>query len=129
MLPDADKLRNLLREVVRAFRQGSRERRLAIVATLLFAAAGAGGYGWVPESLARVKSAITLVAAGLGGIAVLLLGRAIWKQALPTEAAPAPIAPSAIKGPTAFGPQDGELFLKLGRTEELRRLLSYVLDD
>ena len=29
----------------------------------------------------------------------------------------------------AFGPQDGELFLRLRRENELRQLLTYVLDD
>ncbi len=36
--------------------------------------------------------------------------------------------PSVIKGPNSFGPQDGELFLKLGREKELSHLLNYVLE-
>ena len=37
--------------------------------------------------------------------------------------------PAAVKGPPSFGPQDGELFQGLGRADELRTLLGYVLDD
>jgi hypothetical protein len=39
------------------------------------------------------------------------------------------VRPASIKGPSSFGPQDGELFLRLGREHELGELLGLVLDD
>lgn len=53
----------------------------------------------------------------------------IWKLVY-IEALPPPAnRPSAIKGPQAFTPADGELFRKLGREDELRKLLGYIEDD
>ncbi|WP_394824775.1 AAA family ATPase [Pendulispora albinea] len=44
---------------------------------------------------------------------------------------PAPLQDraAAIKGPMAFGPEDGALFRKLGRESELQKLLGYIRDE
>jgi len=53
----------------------------------------------------------------------------IWKLTYVPDLPPPANRPSAIKGPLAFTPSDGELFRKLGREVELRKLLGYVKDD
>jgi hypothetical protein len=46
---------------------------------------------------------------------------------------PLPVAgdlrPTAIKGPTAFGPHDADLFRRLGRKADTATLLNHILND
>ena len=51
----------------------------------------------------------------------------VWKTARPREVAAKPV-PTALKGAGGFGKADGALFQKLGRGEELSRLLDVVLN-
>ncbi len=53
------------------------------------------------------------------------IGKLVFTPDLP----PPTDRPSAIKGPLAFTQVDGELFRKLGREDELKKLLDYVEDD
>src|SRR5713226_8974580 len=72
------------------------------------------------------------VAAGFVVISVLPLARLLWRLwalSSTTESPTRPVQPSAIKGLSSFGPQDGDLFLRLERTEELRTLVGHVKDD
>jgi Leucine-rich repeat (LRR) protein len=53
----------------------------------------------------------------------------IWRLAHNPDLPPVTNRTSAVKGPLAFTPADGELFRKLGREEELKKLLGYIEDD
>lgn len=64
------------------------------------------------------------------GAGLLLYGGyRIWQLVLTPHLPPPKDRPSAIKGPIAFAPADGELFRRLGREEELRKLLGFIEDD
>ena len=54
-----------------------------------------------------------------GAVLLTYAGFRIWKLAVPRQLPPPEDRPSAIKGPTAFTPEDGELFRKLGREDEV----------
>ena len=53
----------------------------------------------------------------------------IWRLAHNPDLPPVTNRTSAVKGPLAFTPADGELFRKLGREDDLRKLLGYIEDD
>lgn len=53
----------------------------------------------------------------------------IWQLAYTPKLPPPKDRPSAIKGPLAFAPADGELFRRLGREDELGKLLGFIEDD
>ena len=110
------------------FKHGTREKRFALLAGGAFFLA-ALSYSWLPGPIRWLETWITAGAALLGIVAVVLLVYTFWKRALPSAATTEQIAPTAIKGPMAFGPQDGELFLKLARTSDLQKLVGYALDD
>lgn len=66
----------------------------------------------------------------IGG--VVLLGYAVfhfWRLLQPPFEEAVDDLPSAIKGPGAFTPADGDLFRKLGREAELKKLVGYIEDD
>jgi AAA ATPase domain len=108
-------------------RRGQREVTLATAALGLFAA---GTYlltgpnlGLVPPS---VFSYVATGCYGLGAVLLVWLGYRLWRQAVPP---PLEARPSAVKGPMAFGPEDGLLFQRLGREHELAQLLGLTLND
>lgn len=75
---------------------------------------------------------VPVLRVALYGVGVLLLIFAVrreWLLARPAEGPPVIDSPPAIKGPLPFGPGDGALFRKLGREDQVRELLGYVLDD
>ena len=119
-----------LRLIVRTIREGRREKTLALFAAIGYTAGLALTSGKVPlpeeikSVLARTHAAAGLfvVAAGL----TVWLGVRLWREALPREGK-VEIRPSAIKGPMSFGPQDGDLFLRLGRDGELQLRLERLL--
>ncbi len=53
----------------------------------------------------------------------------IWRLTYNPDLPPVTNRLSAVKGPLAFTPEDGELFRKLGREDDLKKLLSYIEDD
>jgi|GEM_PF-1962935 len=119
-----------LRAWIRTLRQRRREETLGLLATLLMAGAALVGTDQLPQVL-KPLLARTHAALGLVAIALVFYGWLIvrlWRQALPRRR-DVVIRPTALKGPRAFGPQDGELFLRLGRDRELSELLACVLDD
>lgn len=64
------------------------------------------------------------------GLSFLVYGiYRLWQLVYTPDLPPVINSPSAIKGPSAFTEADGELFRKLGREDELRKLLSYIEDD
>jgi internalin A len=66
----------------------------------------------------------------IAGLIFLLYGTyRIWRLVYVPDLPPVTNRPSAIKGPLAFTPADGDLFRKLGREDELRKLLGYIEDD
>lgn len=66
----------------------------------------------------------------VAGLLFLLYGvYRIWQLVFTPDLPPVANRPSAIKGPLAFTPADGELFRKLGREDELRKLLGYIEDS
>lgn len=56
-------------------------------------------------------------------------GYRIWQLVITPDLPPPKDRPSAIKGPIAFTPADGELFRRLGREDELAKLLGFIEDD
>jgi len=130
----AGPLRQIVNTVIQFAKARRREEAALALAAVLFWL-GTSLVGWLSEEVqAFVKSwrgdliiPGAFYAAGLG---FLIFGvYRIWKLTyIPPLPAPAN-RPSAIKGPLAFTPEDGELFRKLDREDELRKLLGYVLDD
>lgn len=92
-------------------------------------------FHWLPEGLQNFVRAWhgDLIIAGafyLLGLIFLFYGfYRLWKLTYTSELPPSSNHPSAIKGPMAFTPADGELFRKLGREDELRKLLGHIKDD
>ncbi|HEY6401125.1 MAG TPA: hypothetical protein VI479_06935, partial [Blastocatellia bacterium] len=68
-----------------------------------------------------------LIAAGAGSVlyAAFKIFRLVYVPDLP----PPQDRPSAIKGPMAFTEDDGALFRKLGRENDLQKLLGLILDN
>jgi hypothetical protein len=65
-----------------------------------------------------------------GGLALLISGSAaIWHDILTWPRDIVTDVPAVLKGPMAFTDDDGPLFRKLGREQELKRLLDWILDD
>ncbi|HYH86098.1 MAG TPA: AAA family ATPase, partial [Pyrinomonadaceae bacterium] len=66
----------------------------------------------------------------IAGAGLLLYGgHRIWQLVQTPDLSPPKDRPSAIKGPIAFAPADGELFRRLGREDELGKLLGFIEDD
>ncbi|MCD9189067.1 MAG: AAA family ATPase [Pyrinomonadaceae bacterium] len=135
---NSQELSQQLRQIVNAFIRFVKARRREEASFGLAAIFFYIGYNiikWLPEELKGfVESfrgnlyipAIFYIAA----IVFLIYGiYRIWKLVYTPELPPPTDRPSAIKGPLAFTQADGELFRKLGREEELRKLLGYVEDD
>ncbi|HVG09102.1 MAG TPA: AAA family ATPase [Thermoanaerobaculia bacterium] len=117
------------RKIVQILRYGPRELALALLGFLLL-----GAIPLLPklaEPLPFLTPALPWITGVLVVLGLFLLGFAawrIWKKAV----APLPEAkpkPAAIKGPAPFGPQDAELFTRLGRNDDLNRLRDWILDD
>lgn len=115
-----------VREIVRILRYGRREQVLAAAGLLLLTAPQL--LKLVPD-LPALPGWLTLTLSLAGAACLTWCVWVIWRQTVPPPAAPAAAKPSAIKGAGSFGPQDGELFLRLGRNRELARLHGWVLDD
>ncbi|MDX6693696.1 MAG: hypothetical protein QOF02_1299 [Blastocatellia bacterium] len=128
------KLKPTVDSVIRFLKARRREEAaLALAALLVWL--GYSFIKWLPERLQEfVKSwKGDLIVPGVfyvAGLLVLLYGiYRIWKLTYTPELPPPANRPSAIKGPLAFTPADGELFRKLGREDELRKLFGHVADD
>ncbi len=118
----AEALVEAVRKVVRALRYGPRELVLATIGALLL-----GLPKLLPETPEVLKPVLVWIP-WLGILVLILAAWRIWRKAV----APLPEGkpkPAAIKGPAPFGPQDAELFARLGRNEDLNRLRDWILDD
>jgi len=82
---------------------------------------------WVNSwhGLVIIPGVIYIVGASLFGYGLYR----IWLLAHTPDLPPPRDRPSAIKGPIAFTPADGELFRRLGREDELGKLLGFIEDD
>ncbi|HTI69410.1 MAG TPA: leucine-rich repeat domain-containing protein [Candidatus Limnocylindria bacterium] len=78
-------------------------------------------YGWLDQYLQGVC---------LAAVSSLLV-YGVWKIWLRTPPTPKEVIidPGPLKGGSSYGPQDGELFLRLGRRDELGQLWGWVLDS
>jgi hypothetical protein len=83
--------------------------------------------GWVYPWSGQVLFRVTLFVLGLIFLSYGI--HRLWKLVFVPDLPPPANRPSAVKGPLAFTPSDGELFRKLGREDEVRKLLSYIQDD
>jgi hypothetical protein len=118
-----------VRKVVQILRYGPREVALAVLGFLLL-----GTTALVPKLTellpftAPAQPWISRVLAVVGALFLGLSSWRVWRKAV----APLPEAKpksAAIKGPAPFGPQDAELFARLGRNHDLDRLRDWILDD
>jgi len=112
--------------ILQIVRYGKKEQRFLLFSALLFALGNLlQSTDWLPVEIKKYVP-------WLFALAVLLLAISvyrIWKQTILPPPPDPVLKPSAIKGPFSFGPQDGELFSRLGRSRELGELLGYILDD
>jgi hypothetical protein len=127
---NAQELVAQLRQVIWMMRRGQRE---AALATAVLGLVAAGTYLLTGPNLGLVPAGVSnYVATGCYGLAAVLLVLVVyrlWRQAVPPPLPPPEQQPSAIKGPMAFGPEDGLLFQRLGRGRELAQLLGLTLND
>ncbi|HYO74666.1 MAG TPA: leucine-rich repeat domain-containing protein [Archangium sp.] len=121
------------------FRRANRVDKAFLLSSLLLALPSflkgsfLGNAEWLqgfPSVQAALQTGVTRVAPFAPALGGLCLGYAsykiwFWRPPLP---APPPPPPDAIKGGTSFGPQDGDLFLRLGRNDELGKLCGWVRD-
>lgn len=128
---EAKKLTLKLRQTVRFLRQGPKELVATFIALLLFAAPKILPKLTllVPEELKPLIDRAPLLLYITAGIIFSWVVYRFWKLAVPAALPEEETRPAAIKGPMALGPQDGELFRRLGREDELAQLHSWVLDD
>ena len=104
-----------LRQVIRMMRLGPRERAAAMLAATLI---GAGTWLLIGPDLGLVPAGMSSYVAtgcyGLGAVLLVWVASRLWRQAVPPPLPPPEARPSAVKGPMAFGPEDGLLFQRLG---------------
>jgi Leucine-rich repeat (LRR) protein len=118
------------RRIIHALKRGPTEVALFASAIACFSAATVGlSFEPVKNLLQHRVEAARYVLLAVGAILFVLAVIRIWRQAIPPELPPPEARPAAIKGPMPFTREDGALFRKLGREDELSKLLGYVLDD
>jgi hypothetical protein len=127
---NAQELVAQFRQVIWMMRHDQREVTLATAVLGLFAT---GTWLLTGPNLGLVPAGVSsYVASGCYGMGAMLLGwmgYRLWRQAVPPPLTPPEARPSAVKGPMAFGPEDGILFQRLGRDHELAQLLGLILND
>jgi internalin A len=126
---DWQRLWEFVKSAIRMLRGRKRDQAAFFVAALCFSA-GFALTKLVPDLIAGKWIARLQVALyALGAIAFVYGVVRVWRLVNPPELPAAKDRPSAIKGPMAFTEADGELFRKLGRESELRKLFGLVQDD
>ncbi|MCP5002825.1 MAG: SUMF1/EgtB/PvdO family nonheme iron enzyme [Planctomycetes bacterium] len=117
--------------IVRIFKHGRRERVLFLIGFLWIALVN--GLPYVVKDIPELKDFSGKVLPWLNLIAILPFAWGIWqiwKKATPREIIiPETTRPSVIKGPYAFGENDGDIFSQLGRESDLSKILGWVLDS
>jgi hypothetical protein len=118
------------RQIIQALKRGPTEVVLFTFAIACFSAATIGlGFEPVKDLLQHRIEAARYLLLAIGAILFVWAVIRIWRQAIPPELPPPEARPAAIKGPMPFTREDGALFRKLGREDDLSKLLGYVLDD
>ncbi|QDT99995.1 nSTAND1 domain-containing NTPase [Gimesia aquarii] len=122
-----------LKAIVRTIRYGRREQVLLLLSVMCFIASGLLSFK-LPESFADFLDLVSytrLVFLSASGLLLFAGGVYVWRHTLPAsiQLESSPTKPIPFKGPGAFGPQDAELFSKLGRNKETEELLNGILDD
>jgi hypothetical protein len=128
------KLVQFVNKVIELAKARRRERAAIALSAMLFWL-GSALINWLPKELQEFVHSWrgNLIIPGVfyvTGFVFLIYGFSrSWKLThIPNV--PTPMnRPSAIKGPLAFTPDDGELFRKLGREDDLRKLLGHIQDD
>jgi hypothetical protein len=127
-------LQQIINAAIRFVKARRREEAAIGLAAIMFWV-GSSFIGWFPKELQDfIKSwrgdwIITGVLYVAGLIFLADGVYRIWRLVQGPDLPPVTNRPAVIKGPLAFTPADGELFRKLGREDELKKLLSYVEDD
>ena len=130
----SQQLQQLVNAFVRQAKARHREEAAIALAALLFWL-GSSLIGWFPvdlQNFIKTWHGHLIIPAVLYVAGAIFLGYAvyrIWRLAHGSELPPVANRPLAIKGPGAFTPADGKLFRKLGREDDLQKLLGYIEDD
>jgi DNA-binding CsgD family transcriptional regulator len=133
-----DQIFQQLRQIINATIRMAKSRRreqIAIALATTFIAISFSFNKWLPEILHnfvdpwRGNVIVPIISFALGLVALGYGIYRIWKLVFVPDLPPPANRPSAIKGPLAFTPSDGDLFRKLGREDELRKLFGFVQDD
>jgi hypothetical protein len=129
------RLRQYSHTLIRFIKNRRRENVVPFALAALFFLLGLSLPSWLPNELQQLINAwrgnliIQLVLYGVGIIFFIIGSYRAWKLLNIPDLPPVKNMPSAVKGAYAFTPADGELFRKLGREEELRKLLGFIEDD
>lgn len=128
-LPElTQQLRQVIEGLVGLLRTRRREG-LALAFAVLLLWSGYSFAGWLAPEIKDFLNKwhgvlIIQIACYVAGGALVLYGAyQIWRLVQVTPLPPPKDRPSAIKGPMAFTEDDGEVFRKLGRENELQELL------
>jgi hypothetical protein len=129
----SQQLQGFINAVIRFIKARRREQASLGIAAILFWLSYSL-FDWLPPELQKFiepngKPIITGVFFSAGVGFLFYASYRIWKLVYTPDLPPPANRPSAIKGPLAFTQADGELFRKLGREDELRKLLGYIQDD
>ena len=124
-------LQQMVDAFIHSIKARRREEATVALAAILFWI-GHSFTEWIPKSLLEpwhgeliIRGVLYIV-----GLGFLTYGSyRLWLLVYTPDLPPVINSPSAIKAPSAFTEADGELFRKLGREDDLRKLLSYVEDD
>ena len=134
-LPElTQQLRQVIEGLVGLLRTRRREG-LALAFAVLLLWSGYSFSGWLAPEIKDFLNKwhgvlIIQIACYVAGGALVLYGAyQIWRLVQVTPLPPPKDRPSAIKAPMAFTEDDGEVFRKLGRENELQELLGYALDN
>ena len=127
-------LRQVINGAIRFVKARRREEASPALAALFFWL-GSAFAGWLAPEFKEFLNQWrgVLIVQGVfyvAGLAMLVYsGISIWRLVYIPELPPIKDRPSVVKGPAAFTPEDGALFRKLGRENDLQKLLGYILDD
>ncbi len=118
-------LYNQIQRIIQIIRYGKKEQRLILFGLIWIAV-----FYFIPKGIhGQFVEMIPDWFCWPGAIPILWAIVLIWKTAIPPKKEEYLPQPSAIKGASAFGEHDGELFSNLGRKSELEKILNHVLDD
>jgi len=136
-IKSAEEVTAWLRETVRSLRHSSLHASLVLFALLSFTAAWLvrgdqakqiGSY-WLNGDWQRFSESASLILFVIGLAFFAWAVIRIWREATPPPESADAFRPTVIKGPLAFGPQDAEIFRRLGRENDTATLLNLILDE